>query len=129
MEVGVSDGTPMMMIFLQAKFYQQIFIILFLLTLGQIQIKLFKILIKGNFFPSRYLEMTAGPENIIINIIFMKINKYKIKFQIFFRKNILYNENIFSSRSCAGTSCIQTVHRNFINQSIEKIFFQEEIYD
>ena len=59
MEVGVSDGTPMMMIFLQAKFYQQIFIILFLLTLGQIQIKLFKILIKGNFFPSRYLEMTA----------------------------------------------------------------------
>ena len=50
MEVGVSDGTPMMMIFLQAKFYQQIFIILFLLTFGQIQIKLFKILSKGNSY-------------------------------------------------------------------------------
>ena len=37
-EVGVSDGTPMMMISSQAKFYQQIFIILFLLTFGQIQI-------------------------------------------------------------------------------------------
>ena len=73
--------------------------------------------------------MTAGPENLIINIMFMKINKYKIKFQIFFRKNILYNENIFSSRSSAGTSCIQTVLRNFINQSIEKILFQEEIND
>ena len=42
-EVGVSDGTPMMMISSQAKFYQQIFIVLFLLTFVQIQVKLFKI--------------------------------------------------------------------------------------